>query len=58
MLLRVLLYVNVLGGLFAVFVCALAPFADSIEKLVSTVRAHSTGHTVSRAVRHQPVRVA
>ena len=31
MLFRVLLYVNVLGGLFAVFVCALAPFAGQLH---------------------------
>jgi hypothetical protein len=54
----VLLYVNILGAIFAVFVCALAPFADSIKKLVSTARAHSVGHTESRPVRHQAVRVA
>jgi hypothetical protein len=44
MLFRVLLYINVLGGLSAVAVCALAPFADSIEKLVSAARTRGTSH--------------
>jgi hypothetical protein len=57
MLFRALLYVNVLGGLSVVAVCALAPFADSIKKLVSTVRAHAVAqHSASQTVRHGTVR--
>jgi hypothetical protein len=56
MLFRVLVYVNVLGGLSAVAVCALAPFADSIEKLVSAIRIHFAGHSISQNVPNRTVR--
>jgi hypothetical protein len=56
MLFRVLLYVNVLGGLSAVTVCALAPFADSIEKLVSAVRTRGANHPLPQNVSGQNAR--
>jgi hypothetical protein len=56
MLFRVLLYINVLGGLSAVTVCALAPFADSIEKLVSAARTRGRNHALPRNVSSQTAR--
>jgi hypothetical protein len=58
MLFRVLLYVNVVGGLFAMAVCALAPFAESIKELFSTVRTRYAGHSLPQNVPHGTVRAA
>jgi hypothetical protein len=58
MLFRVLLYINVLGGLSAVAVCALAPFADALENVVSAVRTHFAGHSISPNVSNRTARAA
>lgn len=58
MLLRVLLYINVLGGLSAVIVCALAPFADSIEKIISMARSYASQHSRARTVSRETVSAA